>query len=69
MQTLKRKWQNFITNRQLQELWQEYKAKCPVSESISLQNPADLNSLLEFLETLKTAVQQIESSSGQEELQ
>lgn len=66
MQTLKRKWQNFKTHRQLQELWQDYKAKCPVSGSISSQNPSDLQSLFDFLESLKTAVQQIESSSGRE---
>ena len=66
MQTLKRKWQNFKAHRQLQELWQDYKSKCQSSANPPTSKPEEFQTLLDFLESLKTAIEQIENSSGRE---
>ena len=63
MQTLKRKWQNFKSYRQLHELWNEYKSTITPEISPPVPKIKNLNKLLEFLESFKTAMPQSESSS------
>lgn len=68
MQTLKRKWQNFKTCRHLHDMWSDYISKSSSEPSSSLGRFSNFQSLSEFVESLKTALDSLELSSGRRQI-
>jgi hypothetical protein len=63
MQTLKRKWQNFKTYRQLHEQWAGLKGTGTADNLTPCFTPSRLESLSKFLESFKNAGVQLEATS------
>lgn len=62
MQTLKRKWLNFKTYRQLHELWNDYKITISPEVSSLGAKLSNLSKLLEFLSAFKLAACELDAS-------